>query len=77
MPLHISLFNTQTMHIKSILHNSITRFDFLRTWRDSNPGLLFLRRIQCRLRNAARATSEIFANAYNMYVRLGRHLQSI
>jgi hypothetical protein len=42
----IFLVNSQTMHIKSILHNSIAMFfpKKLVLWRDSNPGLLFLTR---------------------------------
>jgi hypothetical protein len=39
------------MHIKSIITVSPKNYTPLR---DSNPGLLFLRRMQCPLRNAAR-----------------------
>jgi hypothetical protein len=54
----ISQVNTQTMHTKSITHNSIFP-KILIPWRDSNPGLLFLRRMRCPLRHAARADSFI------------------
>jgi hypothetical protein len=50
MPLCL-VFNTQTMHFKSIIHNSIGMFPFKNfiPWRDLNPGLLFLRRTRCLL----------------------------
>jgi hypothetical protein len=40
-------YNTQTMHIKSIKHINIAIFPIkkLTPWRDSSPGLLFLRRL--------------------------------
>jgi hypothetical protein len=47
-----SLCDTQTMHSKSKTHNSIAMF-FIKTWRDSNPGQLSLRLMQCPLRHAA------------------------
>jgi hypothetical protein len=46
------------MLIKSIVNNSTAMFS-LKTWRDSNPGLLFLRRMRCPLRHAARAFPHI------------------
>jgi hypothetical protein len=42
----ISHFNTQTIS---------QEYTNLKPWRDSNPGLLFLRRMRCPLRHAARA----------------------
>jgi hypothetical protein len=53
----ISLFSTHKLqtHINSIVHNSIAKTScktFL-SWRESNPGLLFLRRMRCRLRRTA------------------------
>jgi hypothetical protein len=51
----IYLFYTQTMHIKSIVHNSLAMTS-LKTlhipWRDSNPGLLFLRQMRSLLRHS-------------------------
>jgi hypothetical protein len=47
-------FNTQKMLIESIIRNSIAMTSLkLMHWRDSNPGLLLLRRMRCRLRHAA------------------------
>jgi hypothetical protein len=46
--------NKQTMHLKSIVHNSIATTSYVKNltpWRDSNPGLLFLRRMHCQLRH--------------------------
>jgi hypothetical protein len=55
MPLFL-FFNTQTMHIKSIVHNSIAMTSKKPyTLRDSNQGLLFLRRMRRRLHHAVRA----------------------
>jgi hypothetical protein len=57
----ISLFNTQTMHTYEVYSTTQYHcYDFLKkltSWRDSNPGLLFLRRMRCRLRHADRAES--------------------
>jgi hypothetical protein len=42
--------------------------DFLKNlipWRDSNPGLLFLRRMRCQLRHAARADSLLYFRSTN------------
>jgi hypothetical protein len=46
-----SQINTQTMHIKSITHNSIAMcsLKIFIPLRNSNPGLLFLRRMRCPL----------------------------
>jgi hypothetical protein len=44
-------FDTPTMHIKSIVYQQHC-YDFLKNlipWQDSNPGLLFLRQMRCRL----------------------------
>jgi hypothetical protein len=54
-------FNTQTMPIKSIVHTQQHCYDFrkkLKPWRVSNPGLLFLLRMRCRLSHAASALSK-------------------
>jgi hypothetical protein len=48
----------QAMHIVVTINNSIARYAFpenLKPWRDSNPGLLFMRRTRCPLLHAARA----------------------
>jgi hypothetical protein len=66
MPLFL-FFNTQTMHINSIVHNSIDMYDFLNNLiprRDSNNGLLFLRRMQCRLRHDTRENYAIYYIQY-------------
>jgi hypothetical protein len=46
-------FNTQTMHIEPIEHYFVSLKNSTH-WRDSNPGLLFPRRMRCPLRHAAR-----------------------
>jgi hypothetical protein len=46
--------NNHTMHIKSDMHNSIAMFPLKPfPWRDSNPGIPFLRRMRCPLRHDA------------------------
>jgi hypothetical protein len=51
------IFSTQTVPSKLILQNSIAMFSakkLITPWRESNPGLLFLKRIRCPLRHADR-----------------------
>jgi hypothetical protein len=51
----------QAMDIKSILTQQHSKFfpKKLITWRESSPGLQFLRRMRCPLRLAAGANKEI------------------
>jgi hypothetical protein len=63
------LFHHKTIHIKSLLYTTAL-LCFTKNpipWRDSNPGLLYLRRMQCALRHAAGATFFIPSLQNNHY----------
>jgi hypothetical protein len=68
MPLFI-FFNIKTMRIKSITHNSIAMLSpkFI-IWRESKPGLQFLRRMWCPLRYAARAANVFSKCNKNVFI---------
>jgi hypothetical protein len=62
LPMYFSSKHTQAMHIKPITHNNMAMFSLKPIpipWRDPNPGPLFLRRVRCPLRHAARAFGQI------------------
>jgi hypothetical protein len=68
----ISQVNRQTMHTKSIIHNNIAMI-FRKTIypvRDSNPGLLFPRRMRCPLFTPPGHEKELLTMYTHTYVQL-------
>jgi hypothetical protein len=59
----ISRFQHTNMHIIKLITRNRHCYVFFKNlipWRDSNPGLLYLRRKRCPLRHAARASWKFF-----------------
>jgi hypothetical protein len=59
----VNVFISQQTHRQGILHKSIATISLI-PWRDSNPGILFLRRIRCPLRHAAKARVYLYLCMY-------------
>jgi hypothetical protein len=67
IPLFIFFYKTQTMLIKSITQQHCYVFPKnLTPWRDSNPGLLLLRRMRCPMRHATLAWRHLSMNEFHV-----------